>query len=215
MKLPGALSTKSLCPAGVPQGSVISLLLFNIFIDDIDDAIPANLRDRDRVCKYADDCTFYESISTIDQSSMQVVLNSIHQWTTSNHMLINSKKTKDMLLTFRKSPTTPDSLYLGNCERVNVFKLLGAWFQDDLRWNHHIEEMTKKANRRLFLLRECRKANLPKDVGITLYNTKIRPLLQYASPVWGGLPNYLSEEVQRVQDRSLSIIGVPRIACAS
>ena len=78
-----------------------------------------------------------------------------------------------MLLTFRKSPTTPDSLYLGNCERVNVFKLLGAWFQDDLRWNHHIEEMTKKANRRLFFLRECRKANLLKDVGTTLYNKKI------------------------------------------
>ena len=110
---------------------------------------------------------------------MQVVLNSIHEWTTSNHMLINSKKTKDMLLSFRKSPTTPDSLRLGNCEleRVNVFKLLGVWFQDDLRWNHHIEEMTKKANKRLFLLRECKKANFPKDVGIALYNTKIRPLL--------------------------------------
>ena len=115
-KLPGALSTKSSCPAGVPQGSVISLLLFNTYIDDIDDAIPANLCDRVRVCKYADDCTFYESISTNDEPSMQVVLNSVHEWTTSNHMLINSKKTKDMLLTFRKSPTTPDSLHLGNCE---------------------------------------------------------------------------------------------------
>lgn len=145
---------------------------------------------------------------------MQVELNSTHEWTTPNHMLINSKKTKDMLLTFRKSPTIPDSLHLGNCEleRVNVFKLLGVWFQDDIRWKHHIEEMTKKANKRLFLLRECRKANLPKDVGITLYNTKIRHLLEYASPVWGGLHNYLSEEVQRVQDRSLSIIGVPRTA---
>ena len=96
--------------------------------------------------------TFYESISTNDESSMQVVLNSIHEWTQSNHMLINSKKTKDMLLTFRKSPTTPDSLHLGNCEldRVNVFKLLGVCFQDDLCWNHHIEKMTKKANKRLF-----------------------------------------------------------------
>lgn len=93
---------------------------------------------------------------------------------------------------------------------LNCWK--SQWFQDDLCWSHHIEEMTKKANKRLFLLRECRKANLPKDVGITLYNTKIRPLLEYASPVWGGLPNYLSEEVQRVQDRSLSIIGVPRTA---
>ena len=83
-----------------------------VFIDDIDDALPANLHDRVRVCKYADDCTFYESISTNDESSMQVVLNSIHERTTSNHMLINSKKTKDMLLTFRKSPTTPDSLHL-------------------------------------------------------------------------------------------------------
>ena len=83
------------------------------------------------------------------------------------------------------------------------------WFH--LRWNHHIEEMTKKANKRLFLLCECRKANLPKDVGITLYNTKIRPLLEYGSPVWGGLPNYLSEEVHSLSS-SLSIIGVPRTA---
>ena len=75
-----------------------------------------------------------------------------------------------------------DSLYLGNCEldRVKVFKLLGVWFQDNLCWNHHIEEMTKEANKRLFLLHECRKANLPEDLGITLYNTKIRSLLEYA-----------------------------------
>ena len=154
VKLPGAFSTKRFCQTSFPQGSVISLLLFNLFIDDIPDSIPANLHNQVRVCKYADDCTFYKSISTNDESSMQVVLNSIHKWTTSNHMLINSKKTKDILLTFRKSPTTPDSLPLGNfaLDRVNVFKLLGVWFQDDLCWNHHIEEMTKKANKRLFLL---------------------------------------------------------------
>ena len=73
------------CPARVRNFTAI-------FIDDIDDAIPANLRDRDRVCKYADDCTFYESISTNDESSLQVVLNSIHEWTTSNHMQINMQQ---------------------------------------------------------------------------------------------------------------------------
>lgn len=59
---------------------------------------PANLHDRVPVCKYADDCTFYESISTNDEFSMQVLLNGMHEWTTSNHMQINSKKTKDMFI---------------------------------------------------------------------------------------------------------------------
>ena len=52
-------------------------------------------------------------------------------------------------------------------------------------------------------------AQLPPDVGTTVYRTKIRPLLEYASPVWGGLPVYLANEFQRVQNRNLDIIGVP------
>ena len=37
-------------------------------------------------------------------------------------------------------------------ERVNSFKLLGVWIQDNFKWNTHIEEFTKKANKRLFYL---------------------------------------------------------------
>ena len=51
-------------------------------------------------------------------------------------------------------------------------------------------------------------AQLPPDVATTVYRTKIRPLLEYASPVWGGLPDYLANEFQRVQNRSLGIIDV-------
>ena len=45
--------------------------------------------------------------------------------------------------------------------------------------------------------------------GTTVYRTKIRPLLEYASPVWGGLPDYLANEFKRVRNRSLDIIGAP------
>ena len=55
--LPGVLSTTRTCPAGVPQGSVISPLLFGIFIDDFDDSIPVEMQGRVKMCKYADDCT--------------------------------------------------------------------------------------------------------------------------------------------------------------
>ena len=47
---------------------------------------------------------------------------------------------------------------------VPTFKLLGVWQQENLRWNHHINETVKKANQRLHYLRDCRKAQLPPDV---------------------------------------------------
>ena len=58
-------------------------------------------------------------------------------------------------------------------ERVNVFKLLGVSFQNNLKWNAHVEEITRKANKRLYHLRECRKSQLPVEVGIITYQSKI------------------------------------------
>ena len=42
------------------------------------------------------------------------------------------------------------------------------------------------------------------------YTNRIRPLLEYASPVWGGLPQYLAEELESLQKRSLRILGLPK-----
>ena len=64
-----------------------------------------------------------------------------------------------------------------------MFKLLGVWQQDNPCWNYHVEQTLKKASKRLYFLMECRKANLPTEIGITIYCTKICPLLEYASPV--------------------------------
>ena len=72
-------------------------------------------------------------------------------------------------------------------ERVSKFTLLGLWQQDKLCWSYHVEQTVKKASDRLYYLRECRKANVTTEIGITLYCSEIRPLLEYASPVWDGL----------------------------
>ena len=213
VKLPSTVSTIRPCPAGVPQGCVISPLLFNIHIDNIEDAIPNERRDQVRVCKYADDCTVFMKIQRGSESKMQAVLDSLQRWADINNMSLNTTKTKDMWICFLSvGSSEPERLRLSNVEieRVPTFELLGVWQQENLRWNHHINETVKKANKRLHYLRDCRKAQLPSDVGTTVYCTKIHPLLEYASTVWGGLPEYLANEIQRVQNRSLDIIGVPR-----
>ena len=97
-------------------------------------------------------------------------------------------------LSFCKNSIEPDLLRINDSclERASVFRLLGVWQQDNLCCNYHVEQTFKKASKRLYFLMECRKANLPTEIGITIYCTKIRLLLEYASPLWGGLPKYLT-----------------------
>ena len=45
--------------------------------------------------------------------------------------------------------------------------LPGLSQQDNLCWNSHVELTVKKASKRLYFVRECRKANLPTEIGIT------------------------------------------------
>ena len=82
--------------------------------------------------------------------------------------------------------------------------------QNDLRWNARVSSVVSKASKRIYHSRASRKADLPKDVGLITFFMKIRPLLEYASPIWGGLPGYLEEDLKRVQDRCLDIIGLPK-----
>ena len=42
-----------------------------------------------------------------------------------------------------------------------------------------------------------------------MYSTRIRTVLKCATPIWGGILDYLVAEIERVQRRSLAIIGVP------
>ena len=168
VKLLGLFSSIKRCTADVPQRSVISPVLYNIFIGEIEIAIPDDLRERVCVCKY---CTVYERVQANAESSMQRVLDNLQSLAVSNSMHLYSKKTKDMWILFSKSACVPNPLRIDSkiIERVPVFKLLGVWHQNDLRWNHHFMGTMQKANKRLIFLRECRKASLSKEVGISLY----------------------------------------------
>ncbi len=160
--------------------------------------------------KYAEDCTMETSVRTKECSQLQSALDSAHSWANENKMELNAKKTKDMWICFNGA-SPPPPLRIGDAiiERVDNFKLLGTWLQKDLKWNKHVEETTRKASKNLYCLRECRRSNLPVEVGLTTYLTKIWTILEYCSPVWGGLPQYLKEKLKRVQRRSLRIIGLP------
>ncbi|KAI8503577.1 hypothetical protein Bbelb_185480 [Branchiostoma belcheri] len=79
--------------------------------------------------------------------------------------------------------------------------------QSDLKWNTHVTHMIKQGSKRLFLLRRLKQFSLPIDDMVVVYTTYIRPVLEYAAPVWSpGLTERQSSQLESVQKRALRII---------
>ena len=71
---------------------------------------------------------------------------------------------------------------------------------------YNIEYIVKKANKRLYALRTLKKAGVQPSDLVGIYRALIRSVLEYAVPVWSGLPVYLSEVLEAVQRRAMRII---------
>lgn len=90
--------------------------------------------------------------------------------------------------------------------RVCTFELLGVQISLDLSWDAHVKYMISKVHHRIYYLCKTKKAGL---VLMQVYLTFIRPVLEYANPVWGRLLKGLFEKLERIQKRCCQIIGIP------
>ena len=85
--------------------------------------------------------------------------------------------------------------------------MLGVTKSDDFKWNNHISNVTSKAAKRLYLLRQLNLAGICASDLVLFYCSTIRSVLEYACQVFHfSLPYYLSEELECIQKRTLRII---------
>ena len=100
---------------------------------------------------------------------------------------------------------------------VKNAKLLGLTISDNLTWNAHVNEIIKKASKKLYFLVQLKRARVPPSDLVLFYKACVRSGVDYAVPVfYNALPQYLKKELVRIERRALSII-LPRtgytIAC--
>jgi hypothetical protein len=88
VKINSTLSSPSLVASGVPQGSVLGPLLFNIFVNDVTDHLDPSATAK----LFADDIKLYTSFSNISPSILQSQLNIIHTWSTLWQLRISHPK---------------------------------------------------------------------------------------------------------------------------
>ena len=166
--------------SGVPQGSVLGPLLFVLYIDEIHQIV-SNCT----IKLFADDIALYKQIiSADDQALLQDDLNKIYQWSLSWQLKLNPKKCESICISFKRSP--PKCNYQLNGEPIpskSVIRYLGIYINSCLKWSDHVKHISARATRSLNYLRHTLFSTTP-FVKSAAYNCLIRPLLEYASPVW-------------------------------
>ena len=90
-------------------------------------------------------------------------------------------------------------------ERVDHTKSLGLTIDDYLSWCKHVDEIWRKASSAIGALKRVRPFIL-KETAIQIYNALIVPHFDDCSPVWNCLSGYLSDKLQKLQNRAARII---------
>jgi len=130
---------------GVPQGSVLGPLLFNIYINDLIWFI-----ENGEVCNYADDTTPYSCSNDLNilKSNLEVdCLNAIN-WFKNNYMKLNTDKCK-LLVAGRKDHIVNINVGDSNIEESKEANLLGVLIDNELSLRTHLNEKIKKANSKI------------------------------------------------------------------
>ena len=186
--------------AGMPQGSYLGPLTFIMMINGLEAA--------DLTHKYVDDTTLTEFLNHGSDSSMQPHVDELIQQATNIGMMINVKKTKEMIIgRALKVSIPPVVLNSEPIQRVDTFKLLGVHISNDLKWGQHVNVILSKAASRLYFLKQLKRAGAGTGDLLCFYNMIVRPVLEYASPVWhSSLTVAQSESLESVQKRAMRII---------
>ena len=93
-------------------------------------------------------------------------------------------------------------------DRVTSFKLLGVTIMNNLSWENHINAVCTKAGSRLHFLKLLKRSSVTHDDLLLYYTSVIRPVIEYACPVWqSGLTVEQRDRLESIQRRALHIIS--------
>jgi ribonuclease HI len=193
---------------GLPQGSVISPLLFNLYIQDIYSRVTGEN------VKFADDGTIWHTGKDLVRLTkcLEEDLQSLHEWAMNWRMNVSMAKT-EVCLFGRKLPQDLAKPVVKMDNNILPYnpnpRILGLHLDEELSFEMHISNVERKANKALSLLRIVKGTEkITTKRLLQFYKALVVPQLEYASSVWQNSTH--CNRLEGIQRKGLSIcLGVP------
>ena len=194
VKFLGSKSDMLYTNTGAPQGCVLSPMLFTLYTSDC-----RTIKNGCKLFKYADDTALVGRCINNDALYRTEVAR-FTTWCEENFLELNVKKTKEMVVDFRKNVVEHEPLYIANelVENVTEYKYLGTTLDNTFTFATNTSTLHKKVQSRVYFVRQLRKLNVSQKILDLMYTSIISSVLSFSITCWYG---NCSSEAQCKLDR--------------
>ena len=199
-KVNGEYSSWEELLTGVPQGSVLGPLLFNIYLNDLLYAV-----ENAEICNFADDTTPHSSGYDLKEVMIDVEhdCSLLVEWFRDNYLTLNADKCH-LLVSGYKCEAMYASVGDALLWEENSVKLLGLIIDSELTFNNYVQMICKKASQKLTAI--VRLANIISEKKRkVLLKTFFESQFSYCPLLWMFCSRKLNNKINRLHERALRI----------
>ncbi|VVC30826.1 Pre-C2HC domain,Reverse transcriptase domain [Cinara cedri] len=197
-------SHKPKISAGVPQGGILSPLLYNIYAAD------QPTSPNTAVAEFADDkaiISIHDNPHTASHN-LQLHLDLMADWYKKWRIKVNQSKSLHTTFTLRLTPCPMVSLDNIQIPSSQTAKYLGLTIDRRLTWSHHIKTKRLALNARLRILKTLISNNkhTPLNTKLLIYKSLFKPMWTYGLQLWGNAKISNTNKIQTFQNKFLRLI---------